>query len=90
MKKIYCVSCGKTIRLREILMQSVMFGVYCERCGEVSKASKKSKIIFSAIFVIILLINIVVPMLWWLKILLALLWCVIGLWILQPIICEFE
>ena len=90
MKKNYCISCGKEIKLKEILMQSIMFGIYCDRCGEISKASNKSKKIFMIFFCAVLILNIVVPINGFLKIFMAIFWCIVSLWIIQPLFCDFE
>ena len=90
MKKNYCGNCGKEIRLKEILTQSIMFGIYCEKCGEISKASKGSKIIFLILFAVVLILNIISPMNGIVKIIVSMIWCILALWIIQPFLCNFE
>ncbi|MGL4761363.1 MAG: hypothetical protein ACRC6T_04960 [Sarcina sp.] len=90
MRKNYCGNCGKEIKLREVLIQSIMFGVYCEKCGEISRATKSSKLVFSGIFISVITLNIVSSLDWIFKIIISILWCLIALWFIQPIICKFE
>ncbi|MGL4740210.1 MAG: hypothetical protein ACRC41_05310 [Sarcina sp.] len=90
MKGNYCLNCGKEIAFKEILMQSIMFGVYCKHCGEVSVVTTQSKIIFTMVFIFGVLVNIIMPINGFLKVFSALSWCIIMLWFIQPIFCKFK
>ena len=75
-------------------MQSIMFGIYCDKCGEVSVATKKSKLIFLAIFIPVIIFIIFMSDIMTIglfeRLVMAGVWCVIALWGIQPIICDFS
>lgn len=86
----YCLNCGKEISFKDILMQSIMFGVYCKHCGEISVVTTKSKIVFTIIFIFGILINTVLPISGFLKIFASLIWSIVMLWFVQPVFCKFK
>ncbi|MGL4992099.1 MAG: hypothetical protein ACRCYE_03575 [Sarcina sp.] len=90
MRENYCLNCGKEITFKEVLMQSIMFGVYCKHCGEVNVVTTRSKIVFTIIFILGGVINIILPVHGVLKIFNALVWSIVMLWFIQPIFCKFK